>query len=40
MSEFLGISRGIVEDFLQTAVFLDDLADFPVNETVHGHIPE
>lgn len=24
MSEFLGISRGIVEDFLQTAVFLDD----------------
>lgn len=34
MSEFLGISRGIVEDFLQTAVFLDDLADFPVNEIV------
>lgn len=29
MSEFLGISRGIVEDFLQTAVFLDDRAIFP-----------
>ncbi|MDX9755974.1 response regulator receiver domain [Sulfurimonas sp. RIFOXYB12_FULL_35_9] len=31
MNEFLGISRGVVEDFLQTAVFLDDRAKYADN---------
>lgn len=34
MSRFLEISKGIVEDFLQTAVFLDDRAMFPNEELV------
>jgi hypothetical protein len=40
MSEFLGISRGIVEDFLQTAVFLDDRAMFPKEEIAFATITD
>jgi hypothetical protein len=36
MSRFLEISKGIVEDFLQTAVFLDDRAFFPNENGTNG----
>ena len=34
MSEFLAVSKEIVENFLQTAVFLDDRAMFPETVTL------
>lgn len=36
MSEFLAISKSIVEDFLHTAVFLDDKAKFPDESGTNG----